>query len=157
MSTKANPTAAEMPVTNLYIIAARAVQTHSAAVQVDLDRRAADARAANIAGHRDAAISGVSTDSPVWPVACLVASTLSIGRDDGYPAVEIPDSTRAVLRAARDAGLLTRGARDLIYVGTLGFYSDFSGLSDKATTWEADHTAWDQAKTYRAKQTASTL
>lgn len=81
MSTK-NPS----NTSNTYLAAANAVRSHVTARQAELDLAAQTARTAHIAALRSAPLAGVSTDSPLYPLASLLSQTVTVGREsDGYP------------------------------------------------------------------------
>lgn len=135
---------------------AAAVRGHAESEQARLDRAALDARAATVAAYRALAVEGVAPDSPAYPVCALVAQTITVGREDGYPAVSIPDTTRAVVLAAAAAAVLPRRGQ-YVLTGGLEWHADISGLSRSPDPWQDDYAAWDEARTYAAKQTWRSL
>lgn len=145
-----------MNATPTYQQAVQAIRTTAEATQTTLDAAAVSARAACVAGLRALALQDIAPDSPAYPVAALLAQTITVGRDDGYPEITIPETTRAVLRAAIAAGII---AKDDGYVqlGQLSLHRDCSGLYNKPACWDADFDAWDRASTYRSAQTWSAL
>lgn len=115
--------------------------------QSKLDSAAASARAESIRSLRAAALSGVSPDSDMYPIASLVSQTLSVGREcDGYPNVSIPKATREIVEKAVRADILAPQPDGRIKIGETVWYSDLSGMPD---TLMDDYNAWNAAKTYR--------
>ncbi len=142
---------------NLYQDAVTCIRTHYETTQAALDVKAAAARVANVASYRDLATDGIDDASLAYPVCCLVAHTLTVGRQgDGYPLVSIPAETTRVVMAAHKAGLLTTNG-ERICVGELRLYKDGSGFSNHADSWQADYDAWAAAAEYRTKQSYTSL
>jgi hypothetical protein len=105
------------------------------------------ARAANVAAYQAAAMLSVPTDSPLYPIASLVSQTITIGRDDGYPKINLPDETKALLRRAAHAGIVSTPDGKW-QVGTLCFWSDFSGIVTDLPEKSADMLAWENLTKY---------
>lgn len=137
----------------LYSDAAAAITKTREQMQEILDQEAQQARTAHIEALR--ADLRCNDDSPFAAVANLLAETIQVGRDDGYPAYRIPDDTKTAICAAVEAGILPR--RDIRYLdfGCITLYSDCDGVSDKHDLWNADYNAWKAAREYRLKQKTS--
>lgn len=132
----------------LYAQAVQSIRTTAQETQARLDAEAATARANCLKAYQAAALAGVDTASPVYPIAALVSHTIMIGRDDGYPAVQLPAEVMAVLKAANAAGILAQ------YIGRVKWDAL---LDSNLNEWDLDYTAWDKARTFRAKQIYTTL
>lgn len=130
---------------NLYQLAVLDIKNTIAARQAELDAAAAKARADFSAALAIGLID--PEESEDLPVASLAAATITVGRDDGYPAVTIPETTRKVLKAANAAGVIGQT------LGGVKFNSNYSGYDTLSpglqAKFVADYTAWDAAKTYR--------
>jgi hypothetical protein len=138
----------------LYTRAIAAIRSESERKQADLDAAAASARAHCIATLRAMCLEGIEEGTPAHAVCSLVAHTLTVGRDDGYPVVSIPQETRAVVVAAIHAGILP--SRPLM-IGAVHWHSDLSGLSSDPSCQRDDYLAWDAAQVFRAAQKWSKL
>jgi len=108
------------------------------------------ARAANVAAYQAAAMRDVPTDSPLYPIASLVSQTITIGRVDGYPQINLPDETKDLLRRAANAGIVSAPA-GAWRVGTLWFSSDFSGIGAELPEKSADMRAWEKLTKYASE------
>ena len=134
------------------------VAQHVTAHQAELDVAAVAARAAFIAALRTA----LSTETPGSTEAerelcTAVATHVTVGRADGFPAIETSTEARELIRQAVAAGVLRtsgQGPRATVYVGQIGYYSDLSGIEEKgpvaSAAWRDDYAAWDAATRYRA-------
>ena len=141
----------------LYSLAVAAVRTASETKQTELDAAAAVERQKNIDATREAATSGVPTDSPAYPVCALVAHTLTIGRSsDGFPDPRIPTETVSVVAAAIHAGVILETPGKIFYVGKLKVSSN-GALESYGVNHGADYQAWDRAQEYRKHQTWNKL
>lgn len=137
-----------------YTRAVAAIRSHAESTQARLDAAAAEARAAAVARWRAMATEGVEESSPSYPVCALVAQTIHVGRDDGYPAVEIPVEVRSVIVAARLAGVLPREPDRSIVTGSIVWHSDGSGVyrTRGQSPHDADYAAYSAASDYRSGQ-----
>ncbi len=134
--------------TTTYRDATNAIRTHAEARQAALDSEALAARAANLAAYR--AACQVPDDDPAAPIAALIAQTIQIGNDAGYPAVWLPADTRNAIKAGLAAGLITHTIGGL---PPIRLYHDEPCFSGNALPeWQIDHDAWTAAKTYRDQQ-----
>jgi hypothetical protein len=142
---------------SIYSDAVASIRAYSDARQAELDAVAAAERVKSIATLRNMAIDGVPSDHPARPVCELVAHTITVGRDDGYPAIDLPRETLAAVVAAKNAGLLrvVPGPHSCAWVGKIEIYADGSGVSSQAPS--ADFQAWDTARKYREAQTVKRL
>lgn len=144
----------------LYTNAVTTITEHAQQTQARLDAAATEARAKNLNNARKLALQGVDPGSPLFPVAALVANTLEIGREDGYPEWRLPKETLSVLKAALEAEILVV-QNQRILVGALRFYHDLSGVvcwdGPIQETNDADYQAWKESRNYRRKQTYKSL
>jgi hypothetical protein len=140
----------------LYQKAVEAVRNTVEETQADLDAVAVKAREANIAALRSAIMGGVQEDSPTYSVCALLAHTVTIGREDGYPEVNMPEDTKSVLSAAKQAGMFRRRYGH-VCIGETEWYADLSGMAVNLPSHVIDCDAWDSAKKYRDRQTLSSL
>lgn len=133
---------------SMYSDAVAAVRNVVDTQQQRRDAAAAERRAENIAAQRTAILGWEPEDSSYRAVVELLAHTMTIGREDGYPAVTIPEDTSAVLRAACESGMSRHG-----------MHNDFSGfgLGPDSDAMESDVDAAMVAKRYRDKQCVDTL
>lgn len=141
---------------SLYEQSVHKIREHAEYTQTQLDIKARSARLTNIEAHRKAAMEGIHQESPLHTIASLVANTLSIGREDGYPSFKLPTETINVLKAAANAGLI-QFVNGHYVVGTLKFYHDFSGLAHTLPEQAADVDAYIKASGYRKAQTVKDL
>ena len=138
--------------TTTYQNAVSAIRTYSESRQAELDALAATRRQEHIVAARAACMAGVEEGTPAAAVCALVAQTLTVGREDGYPEYRLPDEVWDAIQAARAAGLLTAT------VGALKLYSDNTrGFAGTVSLHDADYHAWLDAKEYRAAQTWAKL
>lgn len=133
---------------NLYSMAVVMIVAFAEAEQARLDAVAAEARARHVDALRKA-LTGEQDGSAAATVRALLAQTVTVGREDGYPAVSVPSSTDAVVVAALQAGIKIGG---LVRPAGRGAYS-LADVGEKC----ADYEAWIDAREYRAKQTWSKL
>jgi len=130
------------------IRAAVSIRQAARAKMAALQSAAAEARAANVAAYRALALEGVAQDDPAYPVCLLLARSITVGREsDGYPTVNIPDPVKAMLRQARNAGMI-RCEAGYIYCGKIKMHSDASGLVGEYPAQAADYQAWREADRY---------
>lgn len=141
--------------TNTYNQAVTVIREHAVTTQAQLDKAADEARAANLVAHQKACTTNCTSTAEEM-VGHLVAQTLTIGRaSDGYPQVELPDSTKELLKAAIAADILKLGNyyhKDHIALGTLYLYGGGSGFCSAPETQAVDVNAWNAARTYRQAQ-----
>ena len=116
--------------------------------QAKLDAAALAARTESVRRLRAAVLEGVAIDSDAYDICAVVSQTLTVGREDGYPLVQIPESTRELVKRAVAAGILE--ARNYIRIGSTNWYSDMSGWTGGL---DEDFAAWTAARTYRRQNT----
>lgn len=128
---------------SLYSEAVAAIRYHSDTIRLGLEAKAREARAVNDRAVREAIRQWEGPDSPFHAVTELLAHTVMLGRDDGYPSLGIPDDTRKVICAAFRAGMPLHN-----------IYDDGSGfrLNPSDGTWNADYAAWREHDEYAKRQ-----
>jgi hypothetical protein len=138
---------------SLYSEAAAAIATAREATQAELDALAAKARQDHITALRaDLRMAG---DTPEAAVRNLLAETISVGNHDGYPRYRIPDDTKAVLRAAIEAGVISTNGTRVDIGGVIGLFTDSLSLATEHDAHTADVAAWTAADDYRKRQKTS--
>ena len=142
--------------TNLYQKAVTSVLTVAQKTQAVLDQAAVTARNNNQAAIIAAATEGVDSESPLYPIATLVAQTITVGREDGYPSVSIPDEIFAVIKAAYQSGMVEK-KNGYLCVGKIQFYTDGGVHSTQCSEHDLDFQAWNKAANYRNAQTVYRL
>lgn len=116
--------------------------------QTRLDSAAAAARADNLTQTRAALLGLVAETDPLYPVCELLAHTLSIGRDDGYPERRAGDGCNEIVGAALTALGAARRTHPLARLWRADRLS-LEDLASKAAI--ADYAAWEAAREYRAR------
>jgi hypothetical protein len=114
------------------------------------------ARANHIKQFNKDLFHGLVNRSKLYKLATLVSQTIKIGRDDGYPSYDLPQSTLDVLKAARNAGILS-GTNGYVKIGNISFYNDFSGICGGCSAKYSDYVAWNELREYKRVQTWQTL
>jgi len=138
--------------------AINAIRNYSVQVQAELDAKAVEARARNLASLQAALLDGVIPGTAAYDLATYVAQNVTIGRADGYPAVQLPDDVWAVIVAARSAGILPTGHYgNQVRIGAMCVNSDGKGFYTDPPGQTEDYQAWREAKEYRERQTWQTL
>lgn len=141
---------------HLYQQAVQAIRNAVDSKQAELDAAASAARVACLNAYRRDLLAGVDPASPAFAVCSLASTTVTVGREDGYPAANLPKEVRQAIVAAYNAGILT-GDRCQIRVGSLAMHRDASGFKLDPIEASADYEAWDASRSYRHHQTVHTL
>lgn len=106
---------------------------------------------------RAAILALVPETDPLRPVADLLAHTLRIGREDGYPTRAVADECLAVVMSARAAMGASSAAHPLNVIWGSSDYLHLHDLAEDAH--DADYAAWRAATEYRSdvKRSAARL
>jgi hypothetical protein len=146
---------------NLYSIAVGAIQRIVDEKLTSLQEAHEEARAQNLLATRAALRGLVSQENPLRPVAELLASSLTIGREDGYPYRQVSEEAKKVWTAAMYA--LNGDGKVKEKKGIAHLQDDSCqlpalSLSSLATKeQEDDFKAWDALRSYKKAQTVQKL
>lgn len=104
---------------------------------------------------RQLPLAGVeAAEDPAYPVAALVSQTMTTVRDDGFPAISLPEDTAKIVYAAMQAGMVGEriGQLAMDYVHTP--YATPNGICWVDTPqFDAYYDAWKAEKDYVKAQT----
>jgi len=80
-----------------------------------------------------------------------VAACITIGRaEDDYPAFNLSDEGKMILKAAIEAEILPKG--EVIDLGCIKLFKDLSGVYAEHQTYHAAANSWSSARLYRKNQ-----
>lgn len=103
---------------------------------------------------REMATQGVPADDPSFAVCRLVAQSIILGRQDGYPEIGLPQSAQLLVSAALAAGMLPMFEAQQVHfnsvgIGSLRFLCDGSGVCVNPSGWDDVYDAFAAANHYR--------
>lgn len=139
---------------SLYSNAVAAIVSTREAKQAELDAAARHARVSHLQALRSD-LRDVS-DTPLAAIRNLLAESITIGREDGFPQYNVPEAVKQILVAAAQSGILVsekgQGGNLHYPLGSIAFHYDFSEFKTKHALFDADYLAWAAAKDYREAQ-----